>query len=203
MNRIGWMVAATLLVAAPLAAQEAKPTAKVEQQQSIEQQVRALLGGVENVPTDAQWAAVGPGAVPVLVRVMTDAKETAVTRGRAAIALGNFPTPESVAALRGVVVDAGSSRHLLRKAVVALARAEGASALDVLSPLLSHESKTVREDAIRAVGGFATHEAQALLRARHTLETSKYLRQVLTAELAKPIVQVPAAATPSTDGVAP
>lgn len=181
------VVAAVLLVATPVLAQDTSPPQVAQAADAMKPRVDVLLSGIERVPTPDDWAALGDGAVPVLIAVMNDGDTKIVTRGRAAIGLSHFATAESAAALRALLADAATPGLLVRKGIVALTKIEGERALPVLTPHLAHTSRRVREQAIAAIGEIRTEQAQEVLGSRHREETSRYLRDLIAIELAKPV----------------
>lgn len=188
----GLLVCGALFCATPAAAQHDVPSADAVAPASTEARVRVLLAGIERVPTPEDWSAVGPVAVPVLVSIMNDTKEKVLTRGRAAIGLGHFATPESAEALRKVLTEPTTPALLVRKSIVALGRVDTTSVADI-APFLGHRSKRVREVAITALQGIGTEAARAPLTQRQAIETSPYLKELIAAALAKPVQSTPTA----------
>ncbi len=186
----GWLLMAALLVATPAFAQDGSAVAPPATMQPTKAQTRVdtLLAGIERAPTPDDWAAVGPDAVPILVTVMNDTTAKIILRGRAAIGLGHFETPESIAALRLVLSDETTPALLLRKAIVALARMQRGTSVDAIAPHLEHRSKRVREAAVEALGGIGTPAARAALTERQAAERSKFLRELIATQLQKPVV---------------
>lgn len=193
-----WLLAASLLIATPAVGQEAPEEEAAEQAtDDVKQRVEVLLSGIEDVPSEEDWARLGDAAVPALVEIARDRKAKVVKRGRAAIGLGNFDTDSSKQALRMLLVDSSTPTLLLRKSMIALARLEGPAAVQPVAKHLDHKSKRVREQAIKTLGGLQTGPARAALGARSQVEKSRHLKEMIETELQKPMkTQV---ATPAVD----
>ena len=187
------LLAAGLLAAAsPATGQEQEHPQQVQQASvpsDVQKRVDALLSGIERIATDDDWAQLDAHhAVSALVSALNDNKRTVTIRGRAASALAHFPTLDAAAALRTVVSDPASPRHLVRKAMTSLTKIDDSDeAITVVAPHLGHKSKRVREDAIKAIGAVGSTAAHTVLRERLQHEESKHLRALLEAELAKPL----------------
>ena len=194
-----WLLAASLLIATPAIGQEAPEEPRAERSaDAVKKRVDVLLSGIEDVPSDEDWARLGDAAVPALVEIVRDRQAKVVKRGRAAIGLGNFDTDTSRQALRMLLVDSTTPSLLLRKSMIALARLEGDGATDAVAKHLDHKSKRVREQAIKTLGELQTAPAQAALGARAKVEKSRYLKDLIDAELQKP-VQTTQVAKPTND----
>lgn len=179
-----------LLLAAPSSALAQTGAAQPPASLSVES-VQAMLAGVEEGPGPAEWAAIGPAAVPVLAAIAGDREQPGFVRLRAIQAAGNFATPASRAMLRRA---ARSGEPLFaRAAALALSRAFGAAARGDVAPLLDHADTAVREGAIRALGAMLRTdrtasdairgELEALLGRRLAREGDEVLRQEIQRQL--------------------
>jgi len=146
--------------------------------------VETLLGGFEKPATDAEWQALGEGAVPHLQAIAADGEFPRSTRARAVAALGNFATPEVIGYLAGLLAP-GGDEVLQRKALRALARTGGAAQLEPIAGFLAHDSSVLREAAAHALGLIGTPEAKAALEARRAVETSTAVTKAIDEELAR------------------
>jgi HEAT repeat protein len=144
--------------------------------------VRAMLGGVEDAPSAAEWEALGPGAVAVLAQLFDDRREAPIVRTRAVWAARFYPTAESRDFLERVVRAEGGL--VRRTAAESLAAAFGASAVPTLVPLLEDADPAVREGVIRALGRLGGDAAAAALRSHRAAERDADLRDLLDRTLA-------------------
>lgn len=139
--------------------------------------VRALLSGIEEAPSAAEWEALGPGAVAVLAALHDDPSEAPFVRLRTLWAARFFATDESHALLaRALEREDGLA---LRTAIESLAHAFGAAEVSRIAPFLGHDDVVVRESAIRALDTIHVAAATSALRARMSVEPEASLRELL------------------------
>lgn len=154
----------------PLAAQDSSSSRRT---------VRAMLSGVETVPSPEAWRRLGPGALATLVAVYDDPTTPYFMRLRAVSAAAHFPSPAAKTFLEAVAHAPGQRDLMVRRAVVALGEAFGADALASLRPFLQHPEASVREGAARTIAAMNTPEARAALEARAAVETDTAVRAAL------------------------
>lgn len=147
----------SLLVAPALAAAQNAPT---------REQVRAMLSGIEDTPTEADWRRLGDGALPVLIDVYTDRTAPGFVRLRAVGATAAFPRAATRTFLLAVANAEGQSDLFVREAVNALARGFGQAASGDVAGFLGHEAPVVREAAARALGRIGGADATRALQQR-------------------------------------
>jgi HEAT repeat protein len=163
---------ALALVATASTARAQQPTAAA---------VVAMLSGIEDAPTPAEWQAMGPRVVGILAQLARDPQQPGFVRVRAIQAAGQFATPAARTVLRRALRD--PEPMLVREAVLSMQRAFGAGALRDVAPLLDHEDTAVREAAIRALAAIGGDRARELLRARLAREDDQVLVTQLTTAL--------------------
>ncbi len=146
--------------------------------------VETMLAGFEKTATDPEWQALGPEAVPHLLAIARDEAGTRSTRARAINALGNFPSPEVVGYLAGLLAPGGDST-LQRKALRSLARTGGEEQLTLIAGYLEHEDTVLREAAAHALGIVGTDAARQALQTRRAVETSTAVQKAIDEELAR------------------
>jgi HEAT repeat protein len=168
---------ATVLAAAALSV--SAPPASSAQAGPSRAQVRAMLSGVEDVPTDEAWRRLGEGALGVLIELYADPDEAPYVRLRAVGASGAFARPAARTFLLAVARAEGQADLFVREAVLSLGRAFGASALDELTPFLAHREPVVREATARALGRVGGPRAAGALRARLQVEREAVVREAL------------------------
>jgi len=166
-----WAVALLLAVLAPCPALAQDAAA-----------VRTMLSGVEDAPSAAEWEALGPGVIAVLVELHDERRELPIVRLRAVWAARFFPSAESRGFLERVVRTEGGL--VRRTAAESLAAAFGASAVPSLAPLLSDADPAVREGVIRALGRLGGAAASAALRSHRAAEADADLRALVERTLA-------------------
>ncbi|HEY8426763.1 MAG TPA: HEAT repeat domain-containing protein [Sandaracinaceae bacterium] len=166
-----------LLVLAPAiaSAQQTQPPTRAE--------VRAMLSGIEDVPTDADFRRLGDAVLPILIELYADPNEAPFVRLRAVGAAGAFPREATRTFLLAVANAEGQSDLFVREAVLALARAFGPRAASDLRRFLSHPQPIVRESAARALGRVGTREAADALRARLPVERDAVVREAIQAAI--------------------
>jgi hypothetical protein len=113
--------------------------------------VRSMLMGYEQVPSAAQWQALGPETLGVLVSLYDDAAQPPFVRLRAVGAVAAFPTPAARTFLLAVARANGQGDLMIREAVLALGRAFGAAARIEIRTFLTHREPVVREAAATAL----------------------------------------------------
>jgi HEAT repeat protein len=174
---IRWIFALAVVVglAAPAAAQTTD---------DMKATVETMLGGFEKPAADDEWQALGAAAVPYLLSFAGDGALPRSTRARAVAALGNFPAPEVVTFLCGLLAPGGDD-VLQRKALRALARTAGAEQLALIAGYLAHDSSVLRESAAHALGLVGTAEARSALEGRRAVETSTAVQKAIDEELAR------------------
>ncbi len=176
MGRIRAIASLLLVALAPLAA-SAQPQAPSRER------VRAMLSGIEDVPTDAEWRRLGDGALPVLIALYDDPREAPYVRLRAVGAAGAFPREATRTFLLAVARADGQSDLFVREAVLALGRAFGARAVADVRGFLGHGEPVVREAAARTLGRIGGQEATQALRARLAVERDAVVRESIEAAL--------------------
>jgi HEAT repeat protein len=149
---------------------------------TLRAKVDALLGGIEYVPTQAEWKALGPDAGEVLAAIATDSAQRATVRARAMSALAYFPQPTSIEVARAALADAKSPVILQRKALLTLATIDP-DALNVVEPYLAHDDVQLRESAVQAVSTLGNPLARQLLEARVSVEPSEHIRSTIATSL--------------------
>ncbi len=148
-------------------------------------EVHELLGGIEYVPTAAEWQKLGPDAAVTLRAIAGSPKERPSKRSRAISAMAHFPTPETQAFLEGLAADTNSKPKFRGKALRALAVGFKSGALPTLKTFAADANSTVREDAILGLGTVATPEAKVVLEQRLQLETKVHLRETIQKSLGR------------------
>lgn len=161
------LVALALLAPSAALAQSAPPT---------REQIVTMLSGFEDTPTLAQMRALGDGAVPILIALYDDPAVIQPVRLRAVEAMGAYASPEARTFLLRLIHERGASPILVREAIEALGQSQGASAIPVISPLLSSPTRAIRESAIEALGAIGTPAAHAQLTRRQPQEHDTALR---------------------------
>lgn len=147
------------------------------------ERVRAMLSGIEEVPTDADWRRLGDATLPVLIELYTDRSEAPYVRLRAVGATGAFPREATRTFLLAVANAEGQSDLFVREAVHALARAFGPRAVGDVRGFLGHPEPVVREAAARALGRIGGAEATQALRARLGVERDAVVRESIETAL--------------------
>jgi HEAT repeat protein len=140
----------------------------------IEVSLRTLLGGIERGATDARIRSHGPSAIAPLDRLANDASTPTYVRARAIHAIALFRTPASRRALERAC--ALPDMELAREAVLAIANAFGADAIDAIDAMWSHDAPEVREAVAMALGQIGTEEAKKRLARRLPEERHPYVR---------------------------
>jgi len=147
--------------------------------QSDRVRVRQMLSGYETIPGRAQWRAMGSDTLRVLVALYSDPSEPAYVRLRSVSVAAHYPIPATRTFLRAVLAAPQQSDLFLRQALLAMARAFGASAKDDVAPFLTHPEPVAREAAVQALDEIGTDDALALLRPRLQSETHLAVRDAL------------------------
>jgi HEAT repeat protein len=151
----------------------------------IPAEVHELLGGIEYVPTAAEWQKLGPDAAVTLKAIAGSPKERPSKRSRAISALAHFPTADTKAFLTGLAADTNLKGKFRGKALRALAHGFKADSVSVLTTYAADTNATVREDAVLGLGHVATPEAKDVLKKRLELETKVHLRETIQKSLAQ------------------
>lgn len=165
---------ALLLVLLSAGAAFAQPSAE---------RVAEMLSSYEAGPSQIAWRALGPETVGVLAQLYNDADQPTYVRLRAVSTAAHFPIPATRTFLRAVAASPGQTDLFVRHAVLGLARAFGAEALEDVRPYLTHRFPVVREAAIRACGEIGTDPAMALLRGRMSVERDPVVLDTLSRSL--------------------
>ena len=158
----------SLLVAPALGAAQAAPSPE---------RVRAMLSGIEDTPTEADWQRLGDGALPVLIDLYNDHTAPGFVRLRAIGATAAFPRAATRTFLLAVANADGQSDLFVREAVNALARGFGQAASADVARFLGHEAPVVREAAARALGRVGGTDATRALRLRLGSERDVVVRE--------------------------
>ena len=163
------IVLSSLLLLAPsvAAAQSNGPTRA---------QVRELLSGIEDVPSDADWQRIGERVIPILMELANDANEPPYVRMRAVSATAAFPRPAVRTFLVALGRAEGQGDLMIAQVVSALGRAFGDRALQELDGYLHHEEAVVREAAARQLGRLQSDRARTALRAQLRVERLPHVR---------------------------
>lgn len=180
---------ARLLAAAIAIALLSLPTAGVRAQSTTQapsrDSIRQLLTAYEGGPSAAEWRAMGPETLTVLVSLYNDSAQPAYVRLRVLSAVASFPTPATRTFLLAATRAPGQSDLFVREAVLSLGRAFGAAALDDVTPFLGSGDTVVREAAARSLGLIGTPAARDALRRRLVLEPDATVRQTLQSALSR------------------
>jgi len=158
----------SLLLAPALASAQAAPS---------REQVRAMLSGIEDTPTETDWRRLGDGALPVLIDLYTDRTAPGFVRLRAVGATAAFPRAATRTFLLAVANAEGQSDLFVREAVNALARGFGQAASADVARFLGHRAPVVREAAARALGRMGGDGATRALRLRLGDESDVVVRE--------------------------
>lgn len=142
-----------------------------------------MLSGIEDVPSEAHWRALGEGVVPILFELANDPSEPPYVRLRAVGATASFPSPATRAFLVAVTRVQGQTDLMIAEAVRALGRRFGPAALRDVTPLLAHREPLVREAAARALAGMRTPAARSALQERLRVERDLAVREALQVSL--------------------
>jgi HEAT repeat protein len=161
------------------------PLAASAQQPVSRERVRAMLSGIEDLPSDDDWRRTGDAALPILMEIYNDLREPGFVRIRAIGASGAFPREATRTFLLAVARAEGQSDLFVREAVNAMARAFGRNAVSDLGPYLSHREPVVREATARAFGRIGGPDATRLLRARLSAERDEVVREAIQAALSR------------------
>ncbi len=173
------------LLGMTLALALAAPNANAAPSEKVTQQVHTLLSAPEDVPTPAEWQKLGSDAAEVLRTIALDEKTLVVKRGRAAVALQYFKSDASKQTLVSLVQNDKAFWLLRGKAAKSLVIGYGDAALPHVQPLLGHDHKRLREEAIKAVGLHASAQSRAALSARLPHEKNKHLESLIRETLAR------------------
>jgi HEAT repeat protein len=126
--------------------------------------VLELLNAYEDVPSQADLAALGDGIDQELMEIADDAKVPSTRRGRALSALQHYRT-DDVRTFLEAHVDASDKGILRRKAAWSLA-AWGDDAVAKLQGALADDDVQLRIAVAQALGSIGTDTARAALTAR-------------------------------------
>jgi HEAT repeat protein len=152
------------------------PAVASAQARPTRQEVRAMLSGIEDTPSDEDWRRIGEGALPRLIELYTDEGEAPFVRLRAVSATAAFPSGATRTFLLAVARADGQSDLFVREAVNALARGFGRRALDDVASFLEHGEPLVREAAVRSLARIGGDPATRALRARLPAEHDPAVR---------------------------
>jgi len=97
------MIAAAVVLGVALAAAPA-----AVRDPALARRIDRLLGPIERAPTDAQWRALGPEAIPELERIAADRHTRASRRARAVEGLASLGGPRAETAVLAAVRDQGA-----------------------------------------------------------------------------------------------
>lgn len=151
--------------------------------QEAQARVTALLDVPDAGP--AEFAAVGPGAVPALQAVLLDTQESDARRLAAARALAGLPDGAGLGAL-GDAVSSPRLSPALRDAVAEeLGSHDRDQAVARLGPLLGSPDPSIRAAAARGLGRAGGAAARKLLEDRLEREEDPVVREQLQAALAR------------------
>lgn len=141
------------------------------------EQVVAMLSGIEDTPSPADWRRVGEGALPLLIELYADRSQPGFVRLRAIGAAAAFPRTATRTFLLAVAQAEDQSDLFVREAVNGLARAFGRDASPEVARFLDHRAPVVREAAARALGRVGGPNAVRALRARLSAERDVVVRE--------------------------
>ena len=147
--------------------------------------IETMLSGFEDVPSLAEWRALGPAVVPLLIAIHDDTQVIQPVRLRAVEAMGAYSTPAARAFLLRVMNDPHEGTIVVREAAEALAQSGGASAVAPIARLLQSPDRTLREGAIVALGRIDLATARHELEQQLPRETDADLRRQIGALLAR------------------
>jgi HEAT repeat protein len=147
--------------------------------QPPEQRVRALLSAYEQLPGAAQWRALGPDTLAVLISLHDDPREPTYVRLRALAAAGHFPVPRARAFLLRVARAPEQDELFVREALLALQRAFKDDAVEEVSEFLRHERPLVRRAAATGIGRMDRAIAEPRLRRHLDREHDRVVRRVV------------------------
>ncbi len=139
--------------------------------------VMDVLNAYEDVPTQADLAALGDGIDQELMEIADDHAVPSTRRGRAISALQHYRT-DAVRAFLDAHVDAADKGILRRKSVYSLA-AWGDAAVDKIATALADDDVQLRIAAASALGSIGTDEAKAALTARQAVESETAVSDAL------------------------
>ena len=165
-----------LLLTAPAPAQ---PPPEAPPMDALHTEVLRRLASPEDPPHERDWAPLGPGALPELLALATDAKAPAPQRLRAIAAMAVVDNTEASQHLRTLARTQALGAPLRAAAMEALGRRTGVEALAVLAPLLTDPSEPVRAAAALTLGHVGGPEARHVLEARLAREEAQGVREAL------------------------
>ena len=163
-----------LSVAPRLAQAQTQPTRAV---------IESMLSGFEDVPSLAEWRALGPSAVPLLIAIHDDAQMIQPVRLRAVEAMGAFSSAPARTFLLRVMNDPHEGTFVVREAAEALAQSAGEDAVQPITRLLRAADRGLREGAIIALGRIDAESARHELQLQLARETDADLRARIAALL--------------------
>jgi len=151
------------------------------------QEAQARVTALLDVPDagSAEFAAVGPGAVPALQAVLLDTKESESRRLGAARALSALPDGVGLAVLGEAVSSPGLSPSLRDAVADELGSHDRDQAVTRLGPLLASADASIRSAAARGLGRAGGPAARKLLEDRLEREEDPGVREQLQAALAR------------------
>lgn len=147
--------------------------------------IETMLSGFEDVPSLAEWRALGPTVVPVLIAIHDDAQVIQPVRLRAVEAMGAYSTDEARTFLIRVMNDPHEGTIVVREAAEALAQSAGEGGIEPISRLFRSSDRSLREGAIVALGRIEGESARHQLELQRARETDADLRAQITALLAR------------------
>ncbi|MGZ6028564.1 MAG: HEAT repeat domain-containing protein [Myxococcaceae bacterium] len=151
------------------------------------QEAQARVTALLDVPDagSAEFAAVGPGAVPALQAVLLDTQESEPRRLGAARALSGLPDGAGLAALGDAVSSPRLSPSLRDAVADQLGSHDRDQAVTRLGPLLGSADPSIRSAAARGLGRAGGPAARKLLEDRLEREEDPGVREQLQAALAR------------------
>jgi HEAT repeat protein len=142
-------------------------------------QVLRLLASSETLPREADWAPLGPAALPELLSLIGDPNAPEAQRTRAVAALAVVSEASASQRLQELLLGQDTPTAVRVAATLALGRREGLRALPVLTPLLSDSSPRVRIAVAQTLGRMGGAETRQALESRLSLEEEPDVREAL------------------------
>ena len=176
-GRVRRLALATWLLAALASA--AEPPAASAPPEVSRERILGLLDGSETPPREADWAALGPGALPELLALVRDPEVSALRRTRAVASLAVVTHPDASRQLTELLQAPGLPPPVRAAAVLSLQRRAGLAALPALAPLLQDGDAQVRSTTARALGRMGGQEARRALEERLSTEEQAEVREAL------------------------
>lgn len=174
---------ARALLLASLAAACTRSGGPARTSQEAQARVTALLDAPD--AGAAEFAAVGPDAVPALRAVLLDSRDSESRRLGAARALAGLGDVAGITALGEAVSSPGLSPSLRDAVADALGSHDRDQAVSRLGPLLASADPSIRSAAARGLGRAGGAPARKLLEDRLEREEDPGVREQLQAALAR------------------